>query len=30
MIQAAFSIGLQAAMTALKRFFGRLFGRVDA
>jgi uncharacterized protein len=25
-----FSIGMQAAMTALKRFFGRLFGRVNA
>jgi carbon monoxide dehydrogenase subunit G len=25
-----FSIGMQAAMTALKRFFGRLFGRVEA
>jgi uncharacterized protein len=25
-----FSIGMQAAMTALKRFLGRLFGRVDA
>jgi hypothetical protein len=25
-----FSIAMQATMTALKRFFGRLFGRVDA
>jgi uncharacterized protein len=25
-----FSIGMQATMTALKRFFGRLFGRVNA
>jgi hypothetical protein len=25
-----FSIAMQAWMTALKRFFGRLFGRVDA